>query len=297
MDRIVPYLWYDKEALEAVNLYISLFEESEMTFEQHMEGTPSGPEAATYEFKLAGQTFGAINGGPFFTFNPSMSLSVICDTHEEIDHLWEQLSEGGKVLMPLQDYPFSAYYGWVQDRYGLSWQLIDSEGEDYKQKITTQMMFSGQSTGRAQEAMDYYTEIFKDGSIKDVAEYGEGQAEAPEAKVSHARFEILDMELLAADNGMSVAYEFNEAFSLMVLCVTQAEIDYYWEKLSDDPEAEQCGWLKDQFGVSWQIVPAHFNDLLAKGTAKQHQAVIDAFLPMKKFDIVHLEKVWELAGE
>ena len=272
MDRIVPYLWFDKEAFEAVNLYVSLFDDSEITLEQKLEGTPSGADAATYEFKLAGQLFGAINGGPYFTFNPSTSLSVICDSHEEIDELWAKLSDGGEELMPLQAYPFSKYYGWVQDKYGLSWQLIDSEGHDYKQKISAQLMFSGH-------------------------EYGEGESQHPDAKIAHAKFEILDTEILAADNGMPVDYEFNEAFSLMVECVTQSEIDYYWEKLSAYPESEQCGWLKDKFGVSWQIVPASMNDLLSRGTQKQINAVTEAFLPMKKLDIERLERAWELAAD
>lgn len=297
MDRIVPYLWFDKEAKEAVDLYTSLFDDSEITLEQKLEGTPSGDDAATYEFKLAGQLFGAINGGPFFKFNPSTSLSVICDTTEEAQMLWDKLIEGGKELMPLQKYPFSEFYGWLEDKYGLSWQVILSEGVVYEQKITPQLMFSGEATGKAREAMEYYTEIFKDGKIQEIHEYGEGESNHPDAEVAHASFTILDTEILAADNGNPVDYEFNEAFSLMVMCVTQAEIDYYWEKLSAVSEAEQCGWLKDKFGVSWQIVPANMNDLLSRGTQKQINAVTEAFLPMKKLDIEKLEHAWELAGE
>lgn len=297
MERIIPYLWFDNEAKEAVEFYTSLFTDSEITLEQHLEGTPSGDDAATYEFKLAGQTFGAINGGPYFTFNPSLSLSVICDSHEEAKRLWEKLSKEGKELMPLQEYPFSPLYGWVEDKFGLSWQVIDSEGVDYKQKITPQLMFSGSYTGQAEEAMKFYTEIFKDGKMISVHEYGEGESNHPDAKIAHAHFEILNTELLVADNGNQVDYEFSGAFSLMVMCVTQAEIDYYWEKLSAHPEAEQCGWLKDKFGVSWQIVPANMNELLSKGTQKQINAVTEAFLPMKKLDIERLERAWELAGE
>lgn len=297
MDRIVPYLWFEQDAEEAVQFYVSLFDDSEITLEQKLEGTPSGADAATYEFKLAGQLFGAINGGPGFTFNPSISLSVICDTHDEIDTLWAKLSEGGRALMPLQKHPFSEYYGWVEDKYGLSWQLIDSEGHDYKQKISVQLMFSGSHTGQAHEAMQFYTDIFKDGLIDELHEYNTRDANHPDAKVAHARFEILDTEILAADNGNPTEYDFTEAFSLMVMCVTQAEIDYYWEKLSAYPESEQCGWLKDKFGVSWQIVPANLNDLLARGTQKQINAVTEAFLPMKKLEIERLERAWEIAAE
>lgn len=147
------------------------------------------------------------------------------------------------------------------------------------------------------EAIKYYTDLFKDGVIGDIHEYEEGQAVQEDAKISHANFSILDTEILASDNGTQTDYTFNEAISLMVLCVTQAEIDYYWEKLSADPEAEQCGWLKDKFGVSWQIVPANMNELMSRGTQAQIDAVTQEFLKMKKLDKNHLERAWELAAE
>lgn len=297
MDRIVPYLWFDDNAEEAVKFYTTLFEDSEMTLEQALEGTPSGEDMAVYEFSLADMTFGAINGGPLFKFNPSISLSVNCDTKEETQHLWDQLINGGKALMPLQEYPFSELYGWVEDKYGLSWQVIYTDGFEYDQKVTPQLMFSGAVTGKAKEAISYYTDIFKDGVIGDVHEYGEGESNHPDAQISHANFSILDTELFIADNGNEIDYTFNEAVSLMVLCVTQAEIDYYWEKLTADPDAEECGWLKDKYGVSWQIVPANMNDLLNRGTAAQIEAVTKEFLQMKKLDIEHLERAWEIAGE
>lgn len=297
MERIIPYLWFDKEAKEAVGFYTSLFADAEMTLEQHLEGTPSGDDAATYEFKLAGQTFGAINGGPYFKFNPSVSFMVLCDTKEDVQDLWGKMIDGGKELMAIQQYDFSEYYGWLEDKYGLSWQIISAEGMEYEQKIVPHLMYSGPSIGKAKEAMDYYTEIFKDGEIRSIHEYGDEEGIHSEAKIAYAEFSILGYEMLAADNSYEVDYEFNEAVSIMVMCVTQAEIDYYWEKLSAVPEAEQCGWLKDKFGVSWQIVPSSMNELLSKGTQKQINAVTEAFLPMKKLDIEHLERAWEIAGE
>ena len=297
MERIVPHLWFNDNAKEAVNFYRTLFDDSKMMLEQKLDGTPSGENAAYYEFTLAGQLFGALNGGPHFTFNPAISISVNCETIEETEVLWQKLIEGGRALMPLQEYTFSKLYGWVEDKYGLSWQVIYTEGFEYEQKITMQLMFSGHMTGKANEAIKYYTDLFKDGVIGDIHEYEEGQAVQEDAKISHANFSILDTEILASDNGTQTDYTFNEAISLMVLCVTQAEIDYYWEKLSADPEAEQCGWLKDKFGVSWQIVPANMNELMSRGTQAQIDAVTQEFLKMKKLDKNHLERAWELAGE
>ena len=297
MERIVPHLWFNDHAKEAVNFYRTLFDDSKMMLEQKLDGTPSGENAAYYEFTLAGQLFGALNGGPHFTFNPAISISVNCETIEETEVLWQKLIEGGRALMPLQEYTFSKLYGWVEDKYGLSWQVIYTEGFEYEQKITMQLMFSGDVTGKANEAIKYYTDLFKDGVIGDIHEYEEGQAVQEDAKISHANFSILDTEILASDNGTQTDYTFNEAISLMVLCVTQAEIDYYWEKLSADPEAEQCGWLKDKFGVSWQIVPANMNELMSRGTQAQIDAVTQEFLKMKKLDKNHLERAWELAAE
>ena len=297
MERIVPHLWFNDNAKEAVNFYRTLFDDSKMMLEQKLDGTPSGENAAYYEFTLAGQLFGALNGGPHFTFNPAISISVNCETIEETEVLWQKLIEGGRALMPLQEYTFSKLYGWVEDKYGLSWQVIYTEGFEYEQKITMQLMFSGHMTGKANEAIKYYTDLFKDGVIGDFHEYEEGQAVQEDAKISHANFSILDTEILASDNGTQTDYTFNEAISLMLLCVTQAEIDYYWEKLSADPEAEQCGWLKDKFGVSWQIVPANMNELMSRGTQAQIDAVTQEFLKMKKLDKNHLERAWELAAE
>ncbi len=297
MERIVPHLWFNDNAKEAVNFYRTLFDDSKMMLEQKLDGTPSGENAAYYEFTLAGQLFGALNGGPHFTFNPAISISVNCETIEETEVLWQKLIEGGRALMPLQEYTFSKLYGWVEDKYGLSWQVIYTEGFEYEQKLTIQLMFSGHVTGKANEAIKYYTDLFKDGVIGDIHEYEEGQAVQEDAKISHANFSILDTEILASDNGTQTDYTFNEAISLMVLCVTQAEIDYYWEKLSADPEAEQCGWLKDKFGVSWQIVPANMNELMSRGTQAQIDAVTQEFLKMKKLDKNHLERAWEVAAE
>ncbi len=297
MNKIIPHLWFDTQVEEAVDFYTSLFEDSEITTVQKLEGTPSGDNAVSIEFTLTGQKFAAINGGPYFKPNPSISFTVLCDSEEEIDTLWEKFTDGGSELMPLQEYPFSPYYGWVEDRYGFSWQLIHAEGQSYKQKITPTLMFSGEATGKADEAIDFYVDVFQKGKRIDTYPFEEGQANHDEAKVMHATFELMETELIANDNGEKSDFTFNEAISLMVMCVTQAEIDYYWEKLSADPEAEQCGWLKDKYGVSWQILPHNLTELLESGTRKQINAVTEAFLEMKKLDIEKLERIWEKAAE
>lgn len=297
MGRIVPYLWYDTEAKEAVEFYMSLFEDSEMIVAQELEDTPSDKNVAFYEFKLAGMRTGAFNGGPFFKLNSSISFMVQCDTKEEVQMLWDKLMDGGKQLMPLQVYDFSEFYGWVEDRYGVSWQLISAEGMPYKQKILPSLLFSGPVTGKAREAMSYYTDIFQGGKILNAFEYEKGQATHLKAEVSYAIFEIMGTEMVVGDHAEEVEETFNEAFSFMILCVTKGEIDYYWEKLSSDSEAEQCGWLKDKYGVSWQVVPSNLSELLSTGTRAQMKAVTQAFLSMKKLDLEKLERAWAIAAE
>lgn len=289
MQKITPHLWYDKEAKEAALFYISLFEQSKILNSTVLEGTPSG-DAEVVNFQLAGQQFAAISAGPYFKFNPSISLMVACSTAEEVDAKWAALSEGGSELMPLGEYPFSKRYGWLQDRYGLSWQIMLYDEGEIGQKITPNLLFSNDVCGKAEEAVTYYTSLFKDSKINLISHYGPGEAQSPNAKVNFAGFTLNGIEFAAMDNGFDADFNFNEAFSLIVNCNDQNEIDYFWDKLSAVPEAEQCGWLKDKFGVSWQIVPSNMDDILSSGSREVVQRVTEAFLKMKKLDIKALEQ-------
>lgn len=289
MQKIVPHLWYDKEAKEAAMFYINLFDQSKLINVAVIGDTPSG-DAEIVSFELAGQQFTAISAGPYFRFNPSISLMVACSTVEEVNTKWKALSEGGTELMALGEYPFSKWYGWIQDRYGLSWQLMLVDDGESVQKITPNLLFSNDACGRAEEAVKHYVEIFEDSGIKIVSSYGEGEAQSSKAKVNYAGFKLCGIEFSAMDNGFDVDFNFNEAFSLVVNCKDQKEIDYFWDKLSAVPEAEQCGWIKDKFGISWQIVPSNLDDVLFHGSKNEVQRVTEAFLKMKKFDLEALER-------
>lgn len=229
-------------------------------------------------------------GGPYFKFNPAISLMVTCESADEVDAKWEALSEGGRELLPLGEYPFNKRYGWVQDRYGLSWQLMLIDDQQTGQKITPNLLFSGDSCGKAEEAIKFYTEIFPDSGIEVISRYEPGEAAAPKAKINYAAYRLAGMNFSAMDNGIDVDYNFNEAFSLIINCKDQVEIDYYWDRLSAVPEAEQCGWLKDQYGVSWQVVPDNMDELLSNGSKEEIQKVEQELLKMKKIDIAALEK-------
>lgn len=291
MQKIVPHLWYDKEAKEAAQFYVSLFEQSKLGDVKLIKNPPPFNDAELVSFELAGQQFMAISAGPYSNFNPSISLMVACITAEEVERKWEALSVGGTELMALGEYPFSKRYGWIQDRYGLSWQLMLVDGGQEVQKITPNLLFSDGVCGKAEEAVRYYAEVFENSEIGMISRYGGGEAAASKANVNYAAFKLDGVALSAMDNGYDVNYTFNEAFSLIVNCNDQKEIDYFWERLSAVPEAEQCGWLKDKFGLSWQIVPSNMDEILFGGSEDEVRRVTEAFLKMKKFDLEALEKV------
>ncbi|MEK7615086.1 MAG: VOC family protein, partial [Patescibacteria group bacterium] len=211
--------------------------------------------------------------------------------------VWEKLMDGGKALMPLDKYPFSERYGWVQDKYGLSWQLIFTkpEGEE-RPRIIPSLLFVGDVCGKAEEASDFYFSVFKDGKRGMIARYGAEQAPDKEGSAMFTDFQLFGQWFAAMDSAHKHEFNFNEAISFIVNCETQEEIDEYWEKLSAVPESEQCGWLKDKYGMSWQIVPTLMGKMMTEGTPEQIARVTQAFLPMKKFDIAKLKKAYEDAG-
>lgn len=298
MQKIIPHLWFDKEAKEAAEFYASVFSNSGVKNVTTLHDTPSG-DCDIVSFELRGQPFMAISAGPYFKFTPAISFMVNFDpsrekdAKENIDAAWEKLSKGGTVLMPIQEYPFSKRYGWVQDKYGLSWQLIltNPEGEERPEIVPT-LLFVGEKYGKAEEAIKFYLSIFKDSKQGALMHYGPGQEPNKEGTVMFADFKLLDLWLAAMDGGGQHNFAFNEAISFVVNCDTQKEIDYYWAKLSAVPESEQCGWLKDKFGVSWQIVPSGLGDMMKSGDQKTIDRVTQAFLKMKKFDIKKLQEAY-----
>ncbi len=299
MQKIIPHLWFDTQAKEAAHFYVDAFGAgSKITHSSVLKNTPSG-DCDILSFDVRGFSFMAISAGPYFTFNPSISFmlnfdpSVMPDAREQLDALWAKLSEGGKALMPLQEYPFSKRYGWIQDKYGLSWQLIltNPEGEP-RPFIIPSLMFTGDNTGKAEEAIDFYVSVFKDSKKGTVAPYPAGASPEPAAKIMFAEFMLEQQWFTAMDSGHMHQFGFNEAVSLLVKCETQQEIDEYWGKLSAVPEAEQCGWLKDKFGLVWQISPAVMDEMM-KGTPEQVARVTASFLKMKKFDLAALQQAFD----
>ncbi|HEX2169541.1 MAG TPA: VOC family protein [Nitrososphaera sp.] len=291
MEKITPHLWFDNNAGEAARFYASVFKNSKIKNMTTLHNTPSGT-VEIFTVQLLGQQFTLISAGPYFKFTPAVSFFVGYSTKEEVDAIWKNLLEGGSALMELGEYPFSEKYGWVQDRYGLSWQVMYMGDPNIKQKITPTLMFTGKQSGKAEEAINFYTSVFKDGQIGGILRYGKGEEPDKEGTVKHAEFTLEGQEFAAMDSAHGHNFTFNEAISFMVHCDTQDEIDYYWDKLSADPMAEQCGWLKDKFDLSWQIVPTLMDEMLRDKDEKRIARVTEAFLKMKKLEIEELKKAY-----
>jgi len=291
MQTITPHLWFDKEAKEAAEFYTSIFKDSRIENTATLRNTPSGT-VDILSLELLGQDFRLINAGPLFKFTPAVSFLVACETKIEVDALWNELSKGGSALMELGDYPFSERYGWTQDRFGLSWQVMFMGDGKVQPRITPTLMFVGAQCGRAEEAINFYSSVFHDAKVDHILRYGKDDKPDKEGTIKHAGVSLEGESFAVMDSARAHDFTFNEAISFMVHCDTQERIDYFWSKLSAEPKAEQCGWLKDKFGFSWQIVPTAMDEMLRDKDESKLARVTEAFLKMKKFDIAQLREAY-----
>ena len=236
-------------------------------------------------FELNGKKIMGLNGGPMFKINPSISLFILCESKNETNEVWNKLIDGGKTLMPIDKYPWSERYGWLQDRFGLTWQVSVVNKEGDKQKITPSMLFTGNRFGKAEEAVKFYTAVFNNAATDVLMHYPEGDANA--GKLMYSEFNLNKYDLIAMDGPGAHEYTFNEGVSFVVDCETQQEIDYYWNKFTADGGQEsRCGWLKDKFGVSWQIIPAIIGQLMSD--PEKGARVMKEVMQMKKLDLEKL---------
>ncbi|MBP9187705.1 MAG: VOC family protein [Bacteroidia bacterium] len=274
---IYPCLWFNNNANQAAHFYCSIFTNSTIT----------STNPIVTQFKLNNFKIMALNGGPTFTINPAISLYVNCKTITEVDNLWQKLIDGGKVMMPLNQYPWSERYGWLVDKYDVTWQITLNPNTAVSPQIIPAFLFTKKQFGQANEAINFYTSIFASAQITQHQFYD--ALTNFEGKTLFAEFMLHNTPFIAMDGPGDHNFNFNEGISLVVNCDTQAEIDHYWNALSAVPEAEQCGWLKDKFGVSWQIVPSILGQLMSN--PDKAPKVTAAFLKMKKFDIETLLNV------
>lgn len=273
--QMFPCLWFDGKAKEAAEFYSSVFKNSRILYDSPV----------VVQFEILGKRIMGLNGGPIFKINPSISLFVLLETVEEANAVWDKLLEGGSVLMPLDKYPWSERYGWVKDKYDMTWQVSVVNKAGDPPVITPSLLFTGKQFGKAAEAIKLYCNIFKNSSTKILIPYPEGDANA--GKVMYSEFKLNGYDLIAMDGPGEHNYTFNEGVSLVVECDTQNEIDHYWDSLTANGGKESmCGWLQDPFGVSWQIVPSVLGELVSDPARAQR--VTQAYMKMKKMDIATL---------
>jgi len=275
-EKITPCLWFDGQAKEAATLYCSVFADAKITAQS--------PIVTAIE--VSGQSITLLDGGPIYKPNPSISFYYICEKAEELDRIWKAFSKEGTVLMPLDKYPWGEKYGWINDKYGISWQFSLGKLSDVGQKITPCLLFTGKQYGRAEEALNHYSSIFKNSKVDGILRYGKNESPDEEGKVKHAQFGLNGQKFMVMDSAQPHNFTFSEGVSLTIHCQTQEEIDYYWGKLTESGEESMCGWLKDKFGVSWQVIPTILNKIMSD-PAKAGKAA-QAFMSMRKFNIEQL---------
>ncbi len=270
--HIFPCLWFNGQAEEAAGFYCEVFQ----------QGILLDQSALVTTFEVEGSKFMALDGGPQFTKNPSISFFVMLPTGEEVEQTFAKLSTAGSVMIPLGSYPWSEKYGWCSDQYGVNWQIMIGK-DPLEQIITPALMFTQNQAGQAEHAMQRYVSIFKQSSILDIRRYDADDQDV-EGTVKHGRFKINGQSFIAFDSSLPHHFKFNEGISLVIPCDTQEEIDYYWEKLTVDGGRESmCGWLSDRYGVSWQIIPGQIGELMSDG--EKAGRIMKAVMQMRKLNL------------
>ncbi|HNJ25786.1 MAG TPA: VOC family protein [Chitinophagaceae bacterium] len=276
-NNIYPCLWFDNQSKAAAQFYCSLFDGARITTDTPM----------TVLFEIYGKKIMALNGGPMFKINPAISFFVLCENIDKTNWLWEKLAEGGHILMPIDQYQWSERYGWVQDKFGMTWQISVVEKAGDTASLTPSLLFTDEVFGKGESALNYYASIFKNPQTHLLVHYPDGDENA--GKLMYASVSLNDYPMILMDGPGKQGYTFNEGVSLVVDCDGQDEVDYYWNHLTADGGKESmCGWLKDKFGVSWQIVPKQLIEALSNQDKERAGQAMQAMLKMKKIVIADL---------
>lgn len=277
-NNIYPCIWFDRNGKEAADFYIDIFGNGKIISES--------PVVVTFE--LSGQKFMALNGGPMFKPNPAISFMVIYENPDDLEKAWNKLSEGGFAMMALDKYDWSEKYGWLQDKFGVSWQLYLGKLDDvHGQKFIPTFMFTQQYNGKAEEAINFYMDVFKNTRSDGILKHEQGDMKG---LIMHAQFVADEYVLMAMDGGEMHNFHFSEGNSMVIECDTQEEIDRFWNAFAEGGNESQCGWVQDRYGVWWQVIPAALEEWMKGPKAEE---VMQALMKMNKPDIETLRKAAE----
>lgn len=293
MQKITPFLWFDKNLKEITDFYVNAFPGSTVSGNGSLSDTPSG-NVEMCTLTIYNKQISMMTAGPQFKLNPSISLFVTFDNEADIESAWNKLVDGGTVLMAYDTYPWANKYGWLQDKYGLTWQLSWSDNHNMmSQNITPMMTFTQNMVGKVKEAIEFYTSTFPNSKTEMLVPYTKDEGDVA-GYIKHARFILGGENFLAMESSAPHQFTFNEAFSFVINCKDQEEIDYYWSTLTADGGSESmCGWLKDKYGVSWQVVPDDMKSMMSSSDKEATARVVAAFMQMKKFDLATLRAAFE----
>jgi predicted 3-demethylubiquinone-9 3-methyltransferase (glyoxalase superfamily) len=287
MKKMQPCLWFNGEGEDAAKFYTSVFKNSKLgdtvltgKATAAASGRPEG-SVLTVEFELEGLSFLALNGGPHFKINPSISFFVVCESAAELDQLWSKLAKHSR--MDPQKYPFADKYGWCEDRFGVNWSLYYKAGIPKRQKISPALLFANELFGKAEQAIGFYTKTFPGSEARMI------RKDEKTGAVLHSIVSLAGTEFVFFEGPLEHEFQFSPGVSFIVNCESQAEIDQMWSKLSAVPEAEACGWLADKYGVSWQIVPADLQKWITGAQPAQLERMMGALMEMKKIDLAKLQ--------
>lgn len=275
-NEIYPCILFERGAAEAGAFYAELF---------------GGTSREDNPFVTMADVFGGklmlLNYGMPIEKTPALNLHLNIDDDAEVDRIFNGLKEGGRELMPLGSYPWSPRYGWVNDKFGTSWQVYGTGGATQPQTLVPSLMFVGNKLGKCSEAMSLYTSTFPQSRIN-------GAKKDEKGNVIHADFEINGYHLYAMDSDGPHAFDFNNGVSILVETNDQAETDRYWESLlSDGGKEMQCGWLEDRFGVRWQIAPKPILRMVTdKSNPEAAQRAIAEMMKQVKLEIAPIEAAY-----
>lgn len=250
-NSITTCIWCNGNAKEMAKYYCAIFPDARFDTQNDVVST----------FRIGGSSLMTLNGGPQFKPNPSVSFYVTIENEEDLRYVWNGLSLDGKTMMPLDQYPWSPLYGWVQDQFGVSWQLTLGKISEVGKGVVPFLMFSDKQQGKAEEAITFYQSLMPPEKTPMIVRYEPGQVKI-DATVVHSRFYIGQNLFMAIDGGMPQPFNFDEGVSFVIHCNSQEEVDYYWDKITAKGKEGMCGWCSDEFGVAWQVVPVQLVQLL-----------------------------------
>jgi predicted 3-demethylubiquinone-9 3-methyltransferase (glyoxalase superfamily) len=279
--KIIPNIWCDRNAEEAGEFYsgvlphttanvVARYPDEVADWQAEFAG-----EQLTVDVDVDGYRLTLINAGSEFRPNPSVSFMLNFDplrfdddrdaAREALGAAWAGLAERGTVRMELGEYPFSPHYGWVEDHFGVNWQLLlaNPEGES-RPFLIPQLAFTGDVDGKSREAAEFYASVFPDSEVGFIAEHPAGSAHAQPGTVMFGEFRLAGQWFSMMDGGPEHEFSFDCGVSLEVHVADQEELDRFWDALTAVPEAEVCGWLADRYGLSWQIVPENMGEIMAR---------------------------------